>query len=322
MKSKQCRICENATSNPSYIAREMMFGFRDRFEYFECSNCQCLQIAEIPEDLSKYYPPYYYSLIPSKIKKESKFKRYLKRQRTIHALGKPNFPGRIFTKFYGTYPYTDWCKTANISLKDAILDVGSGAGELLLTLYNAGFEHLTGIDPYIAHDYYYHDGVEILKCNLSDVNNTYDFIMLHHVFEHITDPLIMLKNIYRLLKFDRYALIRIPVSGSYVWRKYGPRWVQLDAPRHLFLHSEKSMGLLAKQVGFEVEQVIYDSTAFQFWGSEKYHRDIPLKDKCTDKKSPQDNIFTMQEMQTFKLEAQRLNAVRDGDQASFYLRKR
>jgi len=32
--------------------REMMYGFRDEFIYIECSECGCLQIAEIPEDIS------------------------------------------------------------------------------------------------------------------------------------------------------------------------------------------------------------------------------------------------------------------------------
>ena len=35
-----CAICNNPTDNPVYEAKEMMFGFRDTFEYFQCSKCE------------------------------------------------------------------------------------------------------------------------------------------------------------------------------------------------------------------------------------------------------------------------------------------
>jgi len=51
-----CKICGNKENNTEYTAREMMFGFRDEFNYFQCNNCQCLQIESFPENISKYYP--------------------------------------------------------------------------------------------------------------------------------------------------------------------------------------------------------------------------------------------------------------------------
>lgn len=45
----------------NHILPEMMFGFGEEFAYFECSKCGCLQISEIPVDISKYYPSDYYS---------------------------------------------------------------------------------------------------------------------------------------------------------------------------------------------------------------------------------------------------------------------
>ena len=55
-----CRICHESSSK-TYIAKEMMYGTRDEFEYFECENCGCLQISEIPTNLGDYYPSNYYS---------------------------------------------------------------------------------------------------------------------------------------------------------------------------------------------------------------------------------------------------------------------
>ena len=36
-----CKICDKSEDNPVIIAREMMFGKRDEFEYFQCLRCGC-----------------------------------------------------------------------------------------------------------------------------------------------------------------------------------------------------------------------------------------------------------------------------------------
>ena len=62
-------------------------------------------------------------------------------------------------------------------------------------------------------------------------------------------------------------VIRIPIAGTHAWQTYGVDWVQLDAPRHLFLHTEDGMRSLAAGAGLQVTAVVHDSTAMQFWGS-------------------------------------------------------
>ena len=37
-----CAVCGNAYGNAIHVAREMMFGFRDRFHYLECAACKVL----------------------------------------------------------------------------------------------------------------------------------------------------------------------------------------------------------------------------------------------------------------------------------------
>ena len=84
-----CRICKNRSKNPIYIAREMMFGFRDEFCYFECSGCGCLQITKIPDNINKYYPKHYFEETgANKVNTNLvNLKRFLIRQRTCHLLG-------------------------------------------------------------------------------------------------------------------------------------------------------------------------------------------------------------------------------------------
>ena len=56
-----CRICANAADNQTFRCAEKMFGFGGEFIYFECGRCGCLQAQTVPADLSRYYPPHYYS---------------------------------------------------------------------------------------------------------------------------------------------------------------------------------------------------------------------------------------------------------------------
>ena len=116
-------------------------------------------------------------------------------------------------------------------------------------------------------------------------------------------------------------LIRIPLVSSYAWDKYQENWVDLDAPRHFYLHSEKSFKLLAKDTGYEVEKLVYDSTAFQFCGSEQYLKNISLMDPKSYGNDPENSIFTPDEIQEYAQKAMELNLRNKGDQACFFLRK-
>ena len=90
-----------------------------------------------------------------------------------------------------------------------------------------------------------------------------------------------------------------PYYPDEAWKTYGVHWAQLDAPRHIFIHSIQSIKLLAEQTGFEVSQIIYDSDAYQFWASEAIMKGVP----STKAKG----MFTKQEMRNFNKRARKLN---------------
>jgi SAM-dependent methyltransferase len=317
-----CRICGNSRSNKEYVAREMMFGSGDEFEYFQCAECGCLQISQIPADLSKYYVADYYAYVRSK---PNPFVSFLKKQRALYAFTGRSTLGRILVKWYGMPRLMDWVKQwmvhGRLNLGDAILDVGCGTGSHLPEIWDVGFEHLTGIDPYIKNDIDYGHGIRVFKMHLNQVKETYDFVMLHHSFEHMPDPESTIRHIHRVLAPGRYALIRIPVVSSYAWRTYGLHWVQLDAPRHLHLHTRRSMEILADRVGFQITEVLYDSNELQFWGSEQYVRGIPYMSPRSYFVNRRKSVFSQSEIDAFRRRAEELNESGDGDSACFYLRK-
>lgn len=315
----ECRICGNSQGNKVFTAHETMFGTPEQFDYFDCAVCGCVQIADIPTDMSKYYPDGYYSQVI--IKHDNKLISYLKRKRLQQWLGHANIVGRFLAK-KGTPPsFVDWMKEMNLRFEDAILDVGSGSGGLLLRMQVAGFVNLTGVDPYAEKDILYENGVRIFKRLLSEIEDSFDLIMMHHSFEHMPNAIKTLNEARNILRDGGYVLIRVPLAQTYAWKTYGVNWVQLDAPRHLYLHSEKSIEMLAEKTGFLVEKVVYDSTAFQFWGSVQCQQGIWLMDQNSYAVNPKKSIFSKNEIQLFEEKAIKLNRERSGDQACFFLRK-
>ncbi|MCP4262408.1 MAG: class I SAM-dependent methyltransferase [Planctomycetes bacterium] len=303
----------------------MHFGTREEFDYFECENCGCLQINVIPEDLSKHYPDNYYSYSSS-----IPFFYRIKLQTidsiiTNHILGENALLRNILFKTFGS-PLGLYCQNTELKLKkdSNILDVGSGSGHFLHILRYMGFTALTGIDPYIKDGIINGNGVRIFKKNLIEVKGQYDFILLNHSFEHMENPLEVLYSLYQILKPSHSLLIRIPIFPSFAWEKYKTNWVAIDAPRHLYLHSVKSMEYMAQKTGFTITNILYESIAFQFWASEQYVRDIPLVDPKSfyiRKRLSKDTIFSKREMKEFSTKAQQLNKEKRGDYAGFILQR-
>ena len=321
-----CRICGTESEHPLHTIREMQFGTRDEFVYFECAKCKCLQMRDIPEALEKYYPNNYYSFSPKHLKARSsltqRLKKYGRRKVVDWQLVKGSALGRLLDRRFGHdfVPYWLLKHGLKISSNSKILDVGCGTGEDLTQLECIGFQRLLGVDAFIASDISHPNGFKILKSSLDSIDGSFDFIMLHHSFEHMKEQLTVLQKLNSLLASGHYLLIRIPIR-SYAWEHYGTNWAQIDAPRHLFLHSEDSLNFLASQAGFEVSDIIYDSDEFQFWASEQYAKDIPLIAENSYGVNPDLSIFSEADIESYKAQASVLNQEQRGDQACVYLRK-
>jgi SAM-dependent methyltransferase len=296
----------------------MMHGSRERFDYFECGACGAVQIAEVPEDLARHYPSEYG---PFSLRLDGPVKHTAKRLRGRHLLARPSLLGRLIVRVVGVPEFIEWIRPLDLALDSAILDVGSGAGQLLYEMSSAGFQNLLGVDPYIPETRVIPPGIRILKGALCDVPGRYDLLILNHVIEHVADPREMLRQAAGRLRSGGHLLVRTPVAGTRAWRTYGADWVQLDPPRHLIVHTETSMRRIAEEAGFEVAAVTYDSTPFQFWASEQYQRDIPLTDPRSHWVNPARSSYDDAAIRRMEIEAARLNERGDGDQARFYLRR-
>jgi SAM-dependent methyltransferase len=291
-----CEIC-GSPAGKIHLVKEMMFGTREDFQYRECTRCGCLSQVDVPADLSRFYPNQYYSMLESRT-------NVLRKLRDRIYLS----PASLLVN-WRRRPEFDVIRRCKVNRNHRILDVGSGAGHLLQDLRELGYR-AEGIDPFIARDIRDRFGVRVWRKTIEELSGSYDVVLFQHSLEHMPRQQAVLRAARGLLTPTGVCVISIPIVG-WAWRHYGVNWGQLDAPRHLFLHTRKSMDLVARQAGFRIERVVYDSTEFQFWLSEFYRKGIPLQG-CNRPKW----ITTLR----MRMRAARLNHAEDGDQAQFYLR--
>jgi 2-polyprenyl-3-methyl-5-hydroxy-6-metoxy-1,4-benzoquinol methylase len=297
----------------------MQLGFREVFTYMECSNCGCLQLLDIPADLGRYYPNdgYYSFHHPLKQQRPGVLQR-IKSSYLLH--GKNVLPGRLLSIGYKVPDYYSWVKIPGIKNNEAILDVGSGNGSLLISLARIGFSNLTGIDPFIKTDLKV-GTINIYKKNIFEVEGQFDYIMLHHAFEHMEDPLRVLQQLFKLVRGKGYVLIRTPLMDNYSWKKYGINWMDIDAPRHIIIHTLKSLQILASQAGFELRKIVYDGNYMSLIGSDQYAKDIALPDWNSYMKNKKASGYSKKNIRQFKKITEQNNLIKQADQAAFYLYK-
>ena len=277
-KERKCRICGKTDEKLIYYIKEMMYGMEETFEYFLCPSCECLQITEVPSNLGIYYGETYYSYKEPQIKDTR--------------------PKQEYDDYY-------------------ILDVGCGAGIDLCKLAEQGYSKLFGCDPFIEHDILYDNGVWIKKASIHEMNQQYDYINLGDSLEHMADPIDTFQSIKRLLKPKGVCCISIPVIPNIAFDTYGLYWFQLDAPRHLFLHSKKSINYLCEQAGLECYGMVSDSSNAQFVRSALYQKGYTFNEHTGE---VLEREFAPKEWDNFSQLAEMANKMQYGDHAKFYIR--
>jgi len=308
----KCRICSKTTENDFYEVKEMMFGTREVFRYVLCSNCNCLQIEEIPYDMSRYYPKRYYSYQSSSL--------FFPLYEAAVALPAKNPVGLIY-KAMNHFMLADASVTSvarlGLSKNARILDVGSGTGSFLRKIRFLGFTRLLGIDPFMPMEV--NSPVVIRRIEIGQLDaGLFDLIVFNHSFEHLRDPLHDLLEAKRRLQKKGIIIVRTPVV-SWAFRKFGVSWFQIDAPRHFLVFSQYGFRLLVEKAGLKLDAIRYDSDESQIVWSERYANNVSM----TDAPEKPLNVLAARLLSRKRHElirvAHKLNELKMGDQAAFYI---
>ena len=311
-----CVICGHYISeNQKLITKEMMFGTQKEFEYYHCGNCNALQIKAIPKNINVYYENYYTA--KKNFIQINKFKKIFWSIRRIIALS-TLYP---LIKVFSFNSILHWAHIAKINKNSNILDVGCGNGDVLFEFSKHGFRQLHGIDPNLKSGCL--ADIDLIKSDLLSFRTKlkYDLIMFNHSFEHIYEHHKTLKKALKLLSENGTIIIRTPIVNK-AFEIYKENWVQVDAPRHFIIHSIKSMNLLCEKNQVEVYDYFFDSTSFQFLGSEQFKKGIASYSPNSYKVDSTKCIFSIDDIKKYEKMAKQYNNEGLGDQVAFFIRKK
>jgi 2-polyprenyl-3-methyl-5-hydroxy-6-metoxy-1,4-benzoquinol methylase len=262
IREHTCRICGDAGGKNRYVAREMVHGTREPFDYLLCGTCGTLYLADPPGDIGKYYENYYSVSSQAEWKPASAPLSAGIQAACRASMNNPS-PGStlMLDRTLQLPAYMGFQSLYPLALREsaAILDVGCGNGFLVEALDRIGFRNVCGCDPFLPEDIAFPGGARLVKRMLADLPGGWDLIMLHHSFEHVPDPAATARLIDARLTPGGRCLLRFPNVDSVEFARYGGDWWGIHAPRHYHIYSRDSLDRIFAGTGLKIERVWCDS---------------------------------------------------------------
>lgn len=138
----------------------------------------------------------------------------------------------------------------------AVLDVGSGRGDLLRVLQRRGWA-VTGLEPSPdAARAAERLGVKTAVGTLADAElpqRVFDAAIFHHSLEHVTRPADALGEVRALLKPGGAIFVAVPNFASRSARRRRQAWWALDVPRHRTHFTPRGLEGALRRAGFRVQ---------------------------------------------------------------------
>lgn len=233
-----CLICSSKDIAPKYVnVEDYEYNTYHPVNYFICSKCGLISQLPLPnnKDIASFYPSQYRN-------------HFMQKNGPIYAKLKK------FQLWWFAKKLEFIILDKNHDKTGSILEIGCGSGELLITLKDRGFKNIFGSDileP--AKQLLLEHGIKFQKGDI--VKNfpfprKFEVIILNHVFEHLSDPVKVLKYCKNHLKKNGKAIIVMPNGDSWAMKIFKKKWDGLNAPRHFFIFSPLTMDALRQKIGF------------------------------------------------------------------------
>jgi SAM-dependent methyltransferase len=143
--------------------------------------------------------------------------------------------------------------------KKRFLDVGCATGALLEKMRERGWETCgVEISAQMAEYGKRRRNLVISTRPLEEngfAENSFAVIHASHVIEHLNDPAVFVREIYRILKDGGLFLVTTPNIAGMQAKLFGGRW-RSAIYDHLYLFSRDTLGALLRREGFQVEQTV------------------------------------------------------------------
>jgi len=234
-----CRICSSLMSK-QFTVFDDRYGYPGFFFLFRCPSCYHVSLdAKFTNDeLTDLYSTYYPRALldvdsPNKIDNMNGFSSWF-----------DGLSGKAFR----------W-----IPRNVKVLDIGCGFGQTIR------YHLARGCDAYgveadknierVIQKYGYKIHVGLFDPNIYE-KNTFDYITLDQVIEHVRDPLVTLKGIAKILKSGGSVVLSTPNSQGWGAKLFRRSWINWHTPYHLHFFSVRSMQAAAKKAGLTLDKTL------------------------------------------------------------------
>lgn len=155
-----------------------------------------------------------------------------------------------------------------------VLDIGAGAGIIEAMNFRDVFDHVSGLDPdeRVIDNKFLHSGFIGLGDNMNMFqDNQFDMVFCDNVFEHISHPEALFKEVSRVLKPEGLFLAKTPNKYHYMpliaantptwfhkfYNKLRGREVEDTFPTEYLLNSKEQIQKIAELTNFKLCSIDY-----------------------------------------------------------------
>jgi SAM-dependent methyltransferase len=243
------------------------------FSFLKCESCGTFRVSPRPDlrDIGKYYPSVYRnhsSALSPVNQKLIKLKVDLGSIWWGNGNKSSQFKGRFFEKV-STFAMRHKTPLAFIPPeKKSVFEIGTATGLDLLTFKEAGWEvagcELSEKAVEVAKSY----GLNVIVSSAEGLTltpNHYGCIHLNNVFEHLHEPLELVKKAHTALVTGGKIVLVIPNHDSLAAKLFGASWPGFDGPRHLWGFTPRGITELLSANNFIVEQVSHMPAGVWSW---------------------------------------------------------
>lgn len=238
---EHCAVCNSTGAVPEWTVEDSLLHFPGEFRIVRCIACGTLRLtprlpfAQRRLSFTDDYPLFDWALGRKQAQPAQRISRF---QAQIDEIGRRQPSGKL-------------------------LDVGCGDGYFMLGMQERGWQ-VRGIELHEGVAAYSRDelGLDVVAGAEDEVDwgGPFDCITLLGVIEDVDDPNDLLARCYDNLAEGGLLVVQTHNIESWEARYFGPKWFNIEAPRHVWHFSPKTLTRL-------LENNRYGSEALLHYGS-------------------------------------------------------